>query len=108
MTQKNSIADVIVTKTHFVYAKRDMAVASHVKTKDELLLAVDTWSQVIVLSSFVDCAIFYSQILHGFILLDSVRVSTFSSVIEMKTAYSPFAPFRAACPVWGSHLSGLI
>lgn len=107
LSNSDSFADLKVTTTHFVHAKRGLLEAGRITTDDELLLANGKWSQVINISTFIDRGVFNPQTLHGDIVVDGVRVSTFTSTVNMNTAHSLLAPLRAAYRTCGAHLSSL-
>lgn len=97
----------MVTTSHFVHTQRGLLPAGQVTTDDKLLLADGKWSPVTDVSTFVDRGVFNPQTLHGDIVVDGVRVSTFTSAVDMNSAVSLLAPLRAAYRICGVHLSAL-
>lgn len=105
--ERNRSFTVTVTTMHYLYTDRGLVQAGQVTVRDRILHANGPWISVVHVFRFKDRGIFNPQTLHGDIVVNGIRLSTFTSTIEANTAHSLLAPLRAVYVACGIHLSAL-
>ena len=88
-------ATLTLTKGHFLYVNGDLVSADNVRLGDKLEL--EDGAQVNVIG--VECGkfkgLYNPQTVHGDLIVDGVRVSTYTKTIRYEMAHSMLAPLRA-------------
>ncbi|CAN8064478.1 unnamed protein product [Agarophyton chilense] len=97
------------TSGHYVYVNGGLSAASNVKVGDSLELDSGDHVRVATVSVVRKSGLFNPQTLHGDILVNGVKASTFTQSVEVCTATALLAPLRLAYAAlgWsGSFLDG--
>lgn len=94
-----------LTNGHYLYVNGATAAASTVKPGDSVTLADATISTVIAVDSVVAKGLFNPQTVHGDIIVNGVRATTYTTAVERRLAHALLAPLRAAFVSVGWSLS---
>eukprot|EP00737_Agarophyton_chilense_P003682 gb/GEZJ01004376.1/.p1 GENE.gb/GEZJ01004376.1/~~gb/GEZJ01004376.1/.p1 ORF type:complete len:380 (-),score=56.14 gb/GEZJ01004376.1/:308-1423(-) len=86
---------LLLTSGHFVYASGRCVPAAAVKKGDWLELADGSKAQVLDVSVQIASGLYNPQTLHGDLIVNGVRVTTYTTSVESITAHSLLAPLRA-------------
>lgn len=87
-------ASVTLTHGHFLYVNSKLATAGSVVVGDELELVSGERSTVVDVSCALHKGLFNPQTAHGDLVVDSVRVATYTTAIDTGVAHSLLAPLR--------------
>lgn len=86
-----------VTPNHFVYKSDGSTILSrYLVVGDELLIANGTASVITKVETVTHRGLYNPQTLHGDIVVDGVRTSTYTLAVPPKTAHALLSPMRAA------------
>ena len=84
-----------LTKGHFLYVNGAMTAAKTIKVGDSLELGNGGSTVVTSVSMEQSTGLYNPQTVHGDIIVNGVRVSTYTTTVEPMAAHSLLAPFRA-------------
>lgn len=84
-----------VSPGHFVYANGKLITASSVAVGDEMLLEDGTPIPVVTVSAVFGTGLYNPQTADGNIVVQGVRVSTYTTTIKPSTAHGLLTPLRA-------------
>ncbi|KAI0566877.1 hypothetical protein FGB62_5g53 [Gracilaria domingensis] len=84
-----------LTKGHYLYVNGQMAAAESIRVGDFVETEVGVVS-VSSIESVVSRGLYNPQTIHGDIIVNGVRASTYTTAVETKTAHSLLLPLRAA------------
>lgn len=90
----SSGASIEATAGHYLYINGRFAAAVTAKTGDMLELANGARTVINKVSTVSKTGLYNPQTVHGDIVVNSIRASTFTRVIEPKTAQALLAPLR--------------
>jgi len=91
-----SAASLTVTRSHYVYANGKMTAAGAVKLGDKLeLVGAAKCDIVTAISPITETGLYNPQTLHGDIVVNGIRASTFTTAVEPRVASALLAPLRA-------------
>jgi Hint module len=96
-----SRARLHLTPGHYMYVNGGLAAAKTVVAGDAIELADGSVDVVSSVSSAVLKGLYNPQTLHGDIVVDNVRVSTFTTAVEPAFAHAILSPLRAAFRILG-------
>lgn len=85
-----------LTRGHYLYVNGRLAAASTVKVGDSLELADRSASRVLRVGERMDVGLYNPQTLDGDLVVDGVRVSTYTTAVAPKAAHAFLMPLRAA------------
>lgn len=85
---------VTLTHGHFIYINGALAPASSAVIGDALTLASGAASRIVAISESVEEGLYNPQTLSGDIVVDGVRVSTYTIAVAPALAHAVLAPFR--------------
>lgn len=92
---KLASGDVLrLTPSHYMYVNRVMTAAKNVAVGDEIELGTGARTTVASISSVSDVGLFNPQTLHGDIVVNNVRASTYTTAVEPTLAHKLLAPLR--------------
>lgn len=94
-------ATLSLTKGHFLYVNGELKEAGKVKIGDELSLGDGRTSEVMSVECSAFKGLYNPQTAHGDLMVNGVRVSTYTTAVDMHVAHSMLAPLRAAFHVFG-------
>lgn len=94
-TTENVEASISLTKRHFIYANGNLVTADQVKIGDTLQLQDGRVSSVVDVECATFKGLYNPQTAHGDIIVDGVRVSTYTEAVNSRLAHSLLAPLRA-------------
>lgn len=97
---------VTLTHGHFIYINGALAPASSAVIGDALSLASGAASRIVAISESVEEGLYNPQTLCGDIVVDGVRVSTYTTAVAPALAHAVLAPFRLLAR-WGFAFTGL-
>lgn len=86
--------EITLTSGHYLYVNDVMTAAAAVQIGDMLSLADGSNSQVTGVESVSAIGLFNPQTVHGDIVVNGVRASTYTRAIEPTTAHALLAPLR--------------
>lgn len=89
-----------LTASHFIYANSRLVPASHVSVGQTLSL-VDGADVVVSVDSVNAKGLYNPQTLHGDIMVDGVRVSTYTKALSYRASHSALTPFRVLFSLFG-------
>lgn len=89
------------TRGHYIYINGNFAAAMTAKVGDVLQLGNGANTIVNRVSIISSVGLFNPQTIHGDIIVDSIRASTFTQTIEPATAQTMLAPFRMLYGAFG-------
>lgn len=89
------------TKGHYIYINGQVATAMTAVVGDVLDLGNGNRTVINEVSSISSVGLFNPQTVHGDIVVNSIRASTFTRTIEPATAQTMLAPFRILYNVFG-------
>jgi desert hedgehog len=92
----SSGAHLRLTPGHYMYVNGVLAAAKSVAVGDAIELADGTMDTVAAVSSAVLQGLYNPQTLQGDIVVDHVRVSTYTTAVEPAFAHAALTPLRAA------------
>lgn len=87
-------ATVTLSPGHYIYANGDLVAAHAVRVGDELELADGTSSAVVSVGSVRARGLFAPHSLHGDLIVDGVRVSSYTTALHPRLAHRMLAPLR--------------
>ena len=91
-----SAASLTVTRSHYVYVNGKMTAAGAVKLGDKLeLIGAAKCDVVTAISPVTETGLYNPQTLHGDIVVNGIRASTFTMAVEPRVASALLAPLRA-------------
>ncbi|KAK1861227.1 hypothetical protein I4F81_003811 [Pyropia yezoensis] len=103
-----SAASLTVTRSHYVYANGKMTAAGAVRVGDQLELAADrTCDVVTAIAPVTGTGLYNPQTLHGDIVVNGLRASTYTTAVEPAVASALLAPLRALFRATGVSTSAL-
>lgn len=94
-----------LTKGHYLYVNGVTAAASTVKVGDSVMLADHSISVVTMVDEVIGRGLFNPQTVHGDIVVNGVRATTYTRTVERRMAHALLAPLRAAFVSAGWSLS---
>jgi hypothetical protein len=90
------------TSGHFLYVNGGLAAAGTVTAGDSVELGRGGVDVVARVSTATSTGLYNPQTLHGDVVVDGVRASTFTQAVEPAVAHALLAPLRAAWAVLGT------
>jgi len=85
---------VMLTGNHYLYVNGKLAVASVVKTGDELTVASGDRDKVVSVSTVWADGLYNPHTMHGDIVVDGIQTSTYTSDIDPTLAHAALWPVR--------------
>lgn len=85
---------ITLTRGHYLYVNGKLTTAGSVSNGDELELASGEKAKVVDVTCAVHKGLYNPQTTHGDLIVDSVRVSTYTTAVQMGMAHSLLAPLR--------------
>lgn len=98
-------AKLALTSGHYIYVNGHLAAAATVKQGDSLMLADSTLTKVTAVDSVMSTGLFNPQTVHGDIIVNGLRASTYTTTVRPNTAHALLAPLRAVYERIGLSLS---
>lgn len=96
-----TFAKLSLTKSHFLYVNGRLAEAGTVKPRDTVELASGKNAQVVTVKNTLLRGLYNPQTLHGDIVVDGIRATTYTRTIHTNTAHSLLTPLRLLFRVSG-------
>lgn len=96
---------IMVTPTHYMYSDKGLQLAGELKEGDMLEMEEGQMEKIVTRSVVYDKGLYNPQTLHGDIVVNGFRASTYTKTIEYETAHSLLAPLRAMYRICGAHIS---
>ncbi len=94
-------AKVTLTRGHYIYASGELKRASDVKTGETLTLANGETSAVVRIGHVEQTGLYNPQTLHGDIVVDGVRASTYTEILDSGVAHALLSVLRAYNAAFG-------
>lgn len=94
-----------LTAGHYLYVNGELQVVSMVRTGDSVQLSNGSESRVIALRRSVGKGLYNPQTLHGDIIVNGVRVSTYTKAVEVRLAHVALSPLRGLYRISGTDWS---
>jgi Hint module len=98
---------VTLSAGHFIYANSALVPASSVAVGDSLETLTSFADRVVSVSQVQQVGLYNPQTVHGDVIVDGVRSSTYTTAVEPSVAHAILAPFRSAYSYFGMHTSSL-
>ncbi|GAB0494399.1 hypothetical protein MMPV_005692 [Pyropia vietnamensis] len=103
-----SAASLTVTRSHYIYANGKMTAAGAVRLGDKLELVADRKCDIVTaISSVTGTGLYNPQTLHGDIVVNGIRASTYTTAVEPTVASALLSPLRALFRATGFSTSAL-
>lgn len=102
-------AELLLTGNHYLYVNGELATADTVKTGDVIVLANGTKAPVVEVTSAWSSGLYNPHTLHGDVIVDGVKTSTYTSAVHPRLAHALLAPLRtmySAGVTFGSQFRG--
>ena len=94
-----------VTSGHYVWANKKMVTAEQVKVGDVVPLANGSDARVMALDTVLGIGLYNPQTTHGDIIVNGVRVTTYTKALKPEIAHTMLTPLRAAFTFFNIDLS---
>ncbi|PXF46287.1 Indian hedgehog B protein [Gracilariopsis chorda] len=94
--QTSSGNTLSLTPGHYLYVNGHLSAASTVKNGDTLMLADSSLTDVTQVSTVTSTGLFNPQTLHGDIVVNGLKASTYTTAVEPGLAHALLSPLRAA------------
>ena len=95
-------AKITLTASHFIYANGNLTLAGSLRLGDVLELGDSSASPIYRIEHASFKGLFNPQTVHGDIVVDGIRASTYTTAVQSTTAHSLLAPLRAFYLSFGS------
>jgi hypothetical protein len=99
-------AEILMTYNHYLYVNGVLATAGDVKTGDVIQLANGTTSSVSEVSGAWAPGLYNPHTLHGDIIVNGVKTSTYTNAVHPKLAHALLSPLRTMYSAGASFGSG--
>lgn len=86
---------ITVTPGHYIYVNGRLTAAAAAVIGDTLEFADGSSSRIVVVTQIISRGLFNPQTIHGDLIVDGVRSSTYTSAVEPSAAHALLTPFRA-------------
>lgn len=87
--------ELSLTPSHFLYVNGELAQAGDVKVGDVVVLGNGTKAPVTAIGSTWATGLYNPHTLHGDIVVDGLRTSTYTNAVHPKLAHAILSPIRA-------------
>lgn len=84
-----------LTASHYIYLDSSLIPAKYAAIGQQVQLSDGRVSKITAVSTISNSGLYNPQTLHGDIVVDNIRVSTYTQAVNPQTAHSMLAPLRA-------------
>ncbi|PXF49921.1 Indian hedgehog B protein [Gracilariopsis chorda] len=96
-----------LTASHYIYLDSSLVPAKYATTGQQVQLSDGRVSFITAVSTVRDSGLYNPQTLHGDIVVDNIRVSSYTDAVKPHIAHSMLAPLRAVFDRFGFYVTGL-
>lgn len=94
-------ASISLTAGHFLYASNNLVAAGSIKNGDTLELGSGIVSVVTSVEEITSTGLYNPQTLHGDIVVNKIRASTYTTAVEPAAAHALLTPLRSVFDAFG-------
>jgi len=88
------VTDIVLTANHYLYVNGGMSPAGSVQVGDVIVLANGTKASVTEVSGFWAPGLYNAHTLHGDIIVNGVKASTYTTAVHPTLAHALLSPLR--------------
>lgn len=99
--ETTSGATLQLTRGHYLYVNGALAAAKTVKAGDVLALADGTETSVARVSTAINTGLYNPQTVHGDVVVNGIRASTYTTAVQPVLAHGILAPLRVMYEAFG-------